>query len=198
MMPKKNGYEVCQHLKLDERTNHIPIILLTAKADHSEKIEGLMVGADAYLTKPYHQNELEIRLKNLIEQQTLIKEKLINQINNPKEEVIIKTPQQLFIERCNEIIENNLTNPNFSVEEWSNEFNMSRSQLFRKMKSVIGVTPTQFNRTYRLEKAKKLLSQHAGNGSEVSYMVGFNNPNYFFKCFKDEYGITVGDFIKTY
>ena len=196
MMPKRNGYEVCQILKLDEKTNHIPVILLTAKADQKEKLEGLMVGADEYLTKPYDQKELDVRLKNLLTHQKLIREKFNLQVDYSIPETKVKTPQQQFIEQCKSIVETNFSNPNFGVEEWSNELHMSRSQLFRKVKTIMGTTPMHFLRTYRLEKAKELLNQFVGNGSEVAYMVGFNNPNYFFKCFKDEYGMTVGTFMK--
>ncbi len=195
MMPGKNGYEVCQQLRSDERTNHIPIILLTAKTGQEEKLEGLSYGATDYMTKPYDQEELALRIQNILEHRLRLQQrfdlKLIPGAVAPE----IITPEQVFMNKCMEVIEAELTNRNFGVEALSSEVGLSRVQLFRKVKSISGVTPTQLIRTYRLEKAKTLLLQSAGNASEVGYMVGFNKPSYFFKCFKDEYGMTVGQFI---
>jgi len=102
----------------------------------------------------------------------------------------------VFVKKCNDIVEANLNNYNFGVEEFSAAFGMSRVSLFRKLKAITGITPSIFIRTHRLEKAKSLLLQSAGNASEVSYMVGFNEPSYFYKCFKTEYGMTVGQFLE--
>ena len=197
MMPGKNGYEVCEQLKSDERTNHIPIVLLTAKVGQEEKINGLSVGANEYLTKPYSQNELALRLNNLLAQQrSYQKEFLTNQeIETPAIEII--TPEQVFVKKCTEVIEENLNNYNFGVEDFSAALGMSRVNLFRKLKAITGITPSVFIRTHRLEKAKSLLLQSAGNASEISYMVGFNEPSYFYKCFKTEYGMTVGQFLES-
>lgn len=194
MMPGKNGYEVCEILKTDEKTNHIPLILLTAKAGQESKIKGLSFGANEYLTKPFDQKELELRINNLLKQRSQLQQRFQNTNQSISSTPKALTPQEQFIEKCSEIIESQITNRNFGVEELSRELNMSRTHLFRKLKSITGITPTIFIRKYRLEKAKNLLSQYAGNGSEISYMVGFSNPNYFFKCFKDEYGMTVGEF----
>jgi len=195
MMPGKNGYEVCQELKSDERTNHIPIILLTAKAGKDEMINALESGANAHMIKPYSQKELELRLSNLLKQRLRFQQQYQEGRSMKQEERI--TPESVFIEKCYTIIEEHINNRNFGVETLSEELNISRTNLFRKIKSITGTTPTYFIRIYRLEKAKELLAVFAGNATEVSYMVGFNNPNYFFKCFKDQYGITVGQFMET-
>lgn len=195
MMPKKNGYDVCRELKLDERSNHIPVILLTAKASHEEKMEGLLVGADDYLTKPYDQAELSIRLQNLLDLQRRLQRQWATSSNSLNEKRQLPTNRQSFVEKCEAIIEEHLTHRDFGVEKLSKIIGMSRTQLFRKIKSITGTTPTNMIRTYRLKKARQLLLQQVGNASEISYMVGFNNPNYFFKCFKNEFGMTVGAFL---
>lgn len=195
MMPGKNGYEVCQQLKSDKRTNHIPIILLTAKAGKDEKINALESGANAYMTKPYSQKELELRLTNLLQQRLHFQKQFQESPSMEAEKVV--TPESVFIDKCHKIIEGHINNRNFGVETMSEELSISRTNLFRKIKSITGTTPTHFIRLYRLEKAKKLLMVFAGNATEVSYMVGFNNPNYFFKCFKDQYDITVGQFMES-
>lgn len=195
MMPIKNGYEVCRQLKLDERTNHIPVILLTAKASHEEKMEGLMVGADDYLIKPYDQAELSLRVQNLLELQRRLQTQWASNATPSSPSNTLPNVRNAFIEKCMTIIEEQLTDRDFGVEKLSQIVGMSRTQLFRKIKSITGTTPTHFIRSYRLKKARQLLLQNTGNASEVSYMVGFNNPNYFFKCFKEEFGMTVSEFL---
>lgn len=193
MLPHKSGYEICRLLKIDERTNHIPIILLTAKAMHTEKIEGLMVGADAYLTKPYDPQELQLLVKNIFERVKHI-QKVLSKKEPPVD--LLQTPQHIFMLKINEIIEENLSNGLFGVEELSAKMELSRSQLFRKLKAISGESPINLIRKLRLHRAKELLRSGAGNATEVSYQVGFNNPNYFFKCFKNEFDITAGEWIR--
>ena len=195
MMPVKNGYEVCRQLKLDEKTNHIPIILLTAKVTQEEKIEGLMVGADDYITKPYHPTELSLKVQNLLEQNKRF-QNLLTISSSTQSVELLKTPQHVFLLKVHEIIEAHIADGLFGVEQLSKIIGLSRSQLFRKTKAISGKTPINLIRTIRLQKAKKMLQEGAGNATEVSYWVGFNNPNYFFKCFKNEFGITAGEWIQ--
>ncbi|MEL6923178.1 MAG: ATP-binding protein, partial [Bacteroidota bacterium] len=205
MMPQKDGYEVCNILKQDERTNHIPILLLTAKASQEEKLEGLSAGADDYLIKPYDQRELRIRLQNLLSHSMRIREQQGNNIQRLLERKTSVTEQALaeenglakeaalqnpFLARIYQTIEANHADPYFGVESLAASVRLSRSQLFRKLKALTNDTPTNLIRSYRLAKAKALLEDFAGNASEVSYMVGFNNPSYFHKCFKAEFGQT--------
>ena len=192
MMPEKNGYEVCHILKNDERTDHIPIILLTAKASHDEKIKGLSIGADTYIVKPYDPLELDLRISNLLRQIESLQQRYQTKSPEEQKEVIAdpQEPKNHFILKVESIIETELTNPLFGIKELSENINLSRSQLFRKIKALTGKTPTAYLRSYRLAKAKQLLLNYAGNATEVSYMVGFNNPNYFFKCFKEEFNMT--------
>ena len=196
MMPEKNGYEVCEILKSDERTNHIPIILLTAKVEQKDKIIGLSHGANEYMTKPYSQEELALRMRNLLKHRKIAHQKYNPSIESPDIPKKPANPGEAFILKCQNIIDEQLTDRNFGVEQLSKEVGMSRIHLFRKLKSITGQTPTHFIRSHRLEKAKKLLLEFEQNGTTIAYLVGFNNPNYFFKCFKDEYGMTVGQFLE--
>ncbi len=196
MMPGKDGYEVSTLLKSDERTNHIPIILLTAKASQEEKIEGLTIGVEEYMIKPYDQKELALRIDNLLQQTKRLQQRY--SVNRAVKEVstTVEVPQNPFLQRMEAVIEENITNTNFGIQELSESLKLSRSQLFRKLKALTGTTPTNYLRSYRLQKAKELLLDYSGNASEVSYMVGFKNPSYFFKCFKDEFGMTPSELMK--
>lgn len=193
MMSGKSGYEVCQQLKIDERTNHIPVILLTARAGQEEKIRGLKIGADDYVTKPYDQRELILRVRNQLEQiRTLQKQ---YSASSSIQQEILPSSQEKFLQKLYEIIELQLSNRHFGINELSREVHLSRSQLFRKLKAITGKTPNSILRSYRLQRAKELLIEEDGNATNVSYQVGFNNPNYFFKCFKDEFGMTPGQYM---
>lgn len=198
MMPKKNGYEVCQELKTDERTNHIPIILLTAKVRQTEKIQGLTAGAEDYITKPYNRIELELKVQNLLKQaerqRTLNKSSLSG---TPTTSTITPEPTiDPFVTKIIDLIEKNLNNQHFGVEQLSDTIGLSRSQLFRKLKALTGETPTNFLRSYRLNRAKEMLNNQDLTPTEIAYMVGFSTPNYFFKSFKKEFGMTPTEMLK--
>lgn len=194
MMPQKNGFEVCDFLKNDERTSHIPIILLTAKADADSKIVGLKRGADAYLSKPFDKEELIIRLEKLVERQqkmrTYFSSKTIGKIESIETEGIEEAIQieDAFIQKIKKIIEENYSDENFALPQLCQKIRMSRSQLFRKMKALVDTSPSNFIRTYRLEKAKHLLETTDMNVSEVSWEVGFKDVSHFSKTFQSEFG----------
>ncbi len=194
MMPEKDGFEVCDVLKNDERTSHIPLILLTAKADSSSKITGLKRGADAYLSKPFDKEELLVRLELLAERQKKMAT-YFSKNNYAKEvlpaEVDIQEAIQvedIFIKKVKNIIEENYSDENFALPQLCQKIRMSRSQLFRKMKALIGTSPSEFIRKYRLEKAKHLLETTEMNVSEVSWKVGFKDLSHFSKSFHAEFG----------
>ena len=196
MMPEKNGYEVCQTLKKDQRTSHIPIILLTAKATQEEKLEGLEMGADSYLVKPFDPAELSIRVRNLIQQRQKLQRQLAQKVVYQPQQIEVVSREDAFIKEILSIVERELGNENFGVEELSRAVHMSRSQLYRKIKALTGDTPQILLRNFRLERAKQLLQQDAGNVSEIAGMVGFSNANYFNKCFKDQFGQTPGEILR--
>jgi DNA-binding response OmpR family regulator len=188
MMPKKDGYEVSRTLKGDERTSHIPIILLTAKAGSEDKIGGLKTQADDYVTKPFIPDELLARVENLIESRKRLREKYKKESILKPAEIAENSIDEKFLNKLIEIVENQIGNEHFGVEQLSEEIGMSRSQLHRKLKALLDQGPNQFIRTFRLNRALDLLKQHAATTSEIAYRVGFSSPSYFTKCFQEHFG----------
>lgn len=187
MMPQKDGYEVCEILKNDERTSHIPIILLTAKADQASRITGLRKGADAYLAKPFHRQELQIRLEQLIEIRRKMQERyagLDPQELNDKAYLV----EDQFLQKVRRIVEENLSDADFGLAQLCRAVGLSRSQLFRKLKALTGKSTSLVIRSIRLQRARKLLQTTELNVSEVAYEVGFKDLSYFSRCFQEEYG----------
>lgn len=196
MMPKMDGYEFCKKLKQDERTAHIPVILLTAKSRLEEKIQGLKAQADDFLTKPFNSLELQTRIDNLIEQRQQLKLKYNRNHKISPKDITVNSIDEKFLERTLELIELNLSDDSFGVEELSKAIGMSRSQLYRKIKALTGQSTNSFVRSIRLKRAYQLLEQASGSASEIAFQVGFSNPSYFFKCFKEEFNITPGQLLK--
>ena len=189
MMPEKNGYEVCEAIKADQRTSHIPIILLTARAEQQDRIEGLKIGADAYLTKPFNKEELMIRLEKLIE----IRQKLQNRFAKYEKEQsdaksnTLEDTESKFLQGLTEAIKKHLDNPDFGVPQLAQTVLMSQMQVYRKLKALTGKTPSQFIRSIRLQKGMELLKTSDLTISEIAYEVGFADPNYFSKTFQQEF-----------
>jgi signal transduction histidine kinase/DNA-binding NarL/FixJ family response regulator len=194
MMPEMNGVELCKKLKTDERTSHIPVILLTARADVEDKIEGLETGADDYITKPFNIKELLTRSKNLIEQRKKLREKYTHQIDLEPGEIAVQSADERFLKRALEIIEKNMGDCDFDVNNFYPEMNMSRMQLFRKLKALVNQTPSELIRNMRLKRAAQLMKQNFGNIAEITYEVGFNNLSYFAKCFKEKFGVLPSEY----
>ncbi len=189
MMPKKDGFELCEVLKTDERTNHIPIVLLTAKADATSKMSGLEKGADAYLSKPFEARELLLRLRNLIElrrrvqKQFALSGKQLENNSNPKD--LIHDPLLLKIY---DLTIKNLSDTEYDMTRLCRALGMSRSQVFRKVKALTGIAPTSFIRSIRLQKGRQLLLSSNRTISEVAYEVGFTTLSYFSNSFFEEFG----------
>jgi signal transduction histidine kinase/DNA-binding response OmpR family regulator len=194
MMPRMDGNALCEKLKAHPATSHIPIIMLTAKADQQSKLDGLETGADDYLTKPFDARELRIRVNNLIEQRKKLRELYRQQITLHPKEVSIKSPDAKFLDNVLALLEANHTNALFGVEEFTTEIGLSRMQLHRKLKALTGNSPGDFLRQFRLEKAKQLLKLPGIQVSEVAYQTGFNNLSNFTKAFKDFTGLTPSEF----
>lgn len=189
MMPKKDGFAVCDTLKKDKRTSHIPIILLTAKADAQSRISGLQKGADDYLTKPFNEEELQIRLQNLLDTRQKLQEYF--QSNQPlptdlPEEV---SQEDEFIQTLKRELEAHLDEEDFGILQLCRAVGMSRSQLHRKIKALTGRSTSLFIRSVRLQKAKTLLETTNLNISQVAYEVGFRDPTYFSRTFAEEFGV---------
>lgn len=185
MMPEKDGFEVCGILKSDDRTSHIPIIMLTAKADHQSKLEGLRRGADAYLPKPFDQEELLIRIAKLLELRKELQIKYVQLLDNKIEEV---SPEDEFVLKAKQIVEANLANEHFKGAYLERALGIGRTQLYNKLKALTGYSSTEFINSVRLNKAKELLETGKGNVSEVAFEVGYNSISYFSKLFKEKFG----------
>jgi CheY-like chemotaxis protein len=188
IMPEMDGMELISKLRKDDRTNHIPIILLTGNTDIENKIEGWKRGSDAYLNKPVNTEELLAIISNFIKQRTILQQKYQSFGAIPSSIIKPTTPEEIFIQKLVSIIEDNFEDENFSIEQLATLINMSRSNLFRKVSAITGLNPTLWIRDFRLNKAMQLLKQ--GNlPKEVCFLVGFNSFSYFSKCFKDKFGI---------
>jgi signal transduction histidine kinase/DNA-binding response OmpR family regulator len=194
MMPKRDGIEVCRAIKNDERTSHIPVILLTAKTDLQDKLDGLNTGADDYIPKPFDVNELVIRTRNLIETRKKLREKFTGKIAIKPKEISVQSVDDRFLQKVISIAEENIGNSQFSVEKFSMEAGMSVAQLYRKLNALTGYTPNDFIRHMRLQRAADLFQQKVGNVADVAYQVGFNNLSYFAKCFKEKFGMSPSQF----
>jgi signal transduction histidine kinase/CheY-like chemotaxis protein/AraC-like DNA-binding protein len=193
MMPEMDGLEFTRQLKGDARTSHIPVIMLTARAEREDRIGGLQTGAEAYLTKPFDPEELQALVARLVEQRRLLQEKYSKQLVLGAPPPPSPSVDDLFLNQVLKAIEENLDDDLFGVEQLARQVNMSRSNLFRKLEALIGKSPTHLIRELRLARARQLLEQGAGNISEVAMQVGFNTPAYFVKCFADQYGVTPGE-----
>lgn len=191
MMPEKNGYELCETLKNDERTSHIPIIILTAKARQEEKNEGLFVGADDYLIKPFDTAELLIRVKNLIRLRQLLRKQFAQKIDTPPKELVTNKIDETFLEKLSFIVQENLTNEQFNVERFAQLTGMSTAQLNRKLRGLLDQSTNQFIQSTRLQYAANALLQQTDQSiGDIAFSVGFNSTAYFSKCFKKQYGMS--------
>ena len=196
MMPGMDGLELCRRLKTDERTSHIPVILLTAKTGTGSKLEGLKTGADDYLTKPFERPELLMRVKNLLASRKLLRERFGRQLLLQPAEVTVTSTDEKFLQKVFALLEENLSNADFDVTAFSQEIGMSHTHLHRKLTALLGQSANELIRTFRLKRAASLLSQQHGNVSEIAFMVGFTNPNYFSKCFRDQFGQTPTEYAR--
>lgn len=198
MTPGKDGYEVCDILKNDERTSHIPIILLTAKAGAASRLEGLLAGADVYLSKPFLKKELFIRLEKLLELRRKLQNRYAGLALEPLNRrtiddlIALKAPsiEDIFLRKINDHILDNLSDADFGYLQLASKMQLSKSQLFRKLKALTGKSPAIYIRSIRLQKGKELLQNPDLSIAEIAYEVGFKDPAYFSRTFSQEFGIT--------
>ncbi|MBR9920713.1 MAG: response regulator [Bacteroidetes bacterium] len=196
MMPHKDGYEVCKILKQDERSSHIPIIMLTAKADVESKLTGLEYGADAYLAKPFHKKELLIRIRKLLELRKKLQKHYLSAAGlSEKSRVVRDIPdtqevEDVFIQKVRDLVIDHMDDFEFSVEQMCREIGMSNSQLHRKLSALTGLSATRFIRYVRLNRAKEYLTETEHSITAIAYDCGFNDPSYFGRVFKKEFGVT--------
>ena len=190
MMSGMDGLECCKHLKSDSLTCHIPVILLTAKTLDEHRAEGYAYGADAYLTKPFNGNVLKARIKNLITNRKLMKIVFGNDAQQEPMEAVVQSAESQFVEKFRTIIQGNLGNSDLNVETISHEMGISRAQLYRKIKSITGISPNDIIREARMKRADRLLETTDKSVSEIAYEVGFSSPSYFTKCYREFFGRT--------
>lgn len=199
MMPKLNGYQVCAALKTDERTSHIPVVMLTAKADLDSKLDGLAIGADSYLAKPFNGRELLAQLANLIQNRRQLRDHYRRTSNSlwPTETTSLPSMEQVFLNRVRSAIEAHLADEQYSLERLSDDVGMSRTQLHRKLKALTNQSPGDLLRLARLQRAHDLLQGGVGTVAEVAYQVGFGNPANFSTSFSRHFGYAPSEVKRT-
>jgi signal transduction histidine kinase/ligand-binding sensor domain-containing protein/DNA-binding response OmpR family regulator len=189
MMPEMNGIDLCRKIKSDERVSHIPVILLTARSSEEQRLEGFETGADEYISKPFNFEILESRIRNLIQQREKSHKVFRKTLDVKASELNITPLDTRFIENALKCVEENVSSPDFSVEHLGRELGISRAYLYKKILALTGKSPLEFIRTIRLQHAAQLLERSQLTVSEVAYKVGFNNPKYFTKYFKEEFNV---------
>lgn len=189
MMNVMDGYEFCNHCKSDQRTSHIPIILLTAHTADEMRKKGFQSGADDFIIKPFNPDMLKLRIDNLLETRQKLRERFSKMIYANPKDIPISSPDEQFLNKILETVENYISDTGFSVDDLSYQVGLSRAQLYRKMQGLFNYSPSDFIKNYRLQRAMKFLEK-GHSPSQVCYKVGFRDPSYFSKCFKKEFGQT--------
>ena len=197
-MPRMNGIDLCTKIRTDELTCHIPIILLTVRASKDAKIEGLEIGADDYITKPFEIRELKARIRNLFEQRRQLMKKFNREHGFQPSEITSNSIDEQLLNKALSIVELNISESMFGVEELSKQMSISRSQLYRKILAITGQTPVEFIRLIRLNRAAQLLKQKHDNIGRIAYEVGFSNPSYFSNSFYKQFGMYPSEYVKQF
>lgn len=198
MMPNMNGIDLCKAVRNNQLTSHIPFIMLTAKTDTEAKITSMNCGADAYIEKPFSLQYLEACIKNLLELRLQLRQKFSQMPTVSINSIAANQNDKVFLEKMNHLIEENLNNEELSVDFLAEKLCISRSGLFVKIKGLANTTPNEMIQIIRLKKAASLLLENQYRINEVSYMVGFNNPSYFSKCFQKQFGMKPGEYIASH
>lgn len=196
MMPLIDGFELCARIKKDERTCHIPVILLTARSTGESKIEGLEMGADDYIIKPFEMKELLARMRNLIEQRRRLRQRFNHQNGLKPEEIAVTTLDERLLKKALAIIEENMSDPDFGVAKFAGKIGMSRVQLHRKIHSLTGQSTSEFIRVVRLNRAAQLLKQQHDTITQIAFLVGFNSSSYFSRSFYKHFGVSPTDYVE--
>ncbi|MFC2080510.1 response regulator, partial [Bacteroidota bacterium] len=198
MMPEMNGIELCQKLKNDQRTSHIPIIMLTARADWESKMKGLETGVDDYLIKPFSTEEFSLRIDNLIQQRRKLREHYRKEFLMDDFNLNFAQPDEEFLKKVMKSIQGHISDSEFTVDNLGSELYMSRVQLYRKVHALTDYSPIELIRNTRLKIAAKMFQQGHKHISQVMHEVGFNTPSYFTHCFKNLFGVNPSSYIKNY
>jgi YesN/AraC family two-component response regulator len=198
MMPEMDGITMTAKLKNDIRTSHIPIILLTAKATDEAKITGLNTGADDYLVKPFNNDELILKVRNMIESRNRVREKVRLEFLRQGPTVEATSADEKLLQKVKETIINKLSDEQLSVDSLAEEVGLSRAHFYRKITALTGLPVNELIQSFRLERAAQLLARQWGSVSQVAYEVGFSNPSYFSKCFKKKFGALPSEYSDKY
>lgn len=195
VMPGMDGFELCRRLKGDERTSHVPVILLTARGEARNRVEGLSSGADDYLAKPFDAEELRARIRNLIETRRRLRERYARRLAQLEPSAMpVTSADERFLKRAREVVEEHLDDSDFDVEQFGRAVGMSRAHLLRKLKALTGMPPRDFVRSLRLRRAAELLRGGYGTVTEVAYAVGIQSPSAFAKRFREQYGVSPSEY----
>ncbi len=195
MMPEEDGFTFTKKIKEHQLTSHIPVILLTAKSQITSKLEGMGIGADAYVTKPFNSQLLKATAENLIENRRKLQQRFAQEVVLMPKNISVSSTDEQFLERLQKVLDKKITDSDFTIEEFGSEMGVSRMQLHRKLKALTGQSASEFLRTQRLRLAVKILREKKISISEIGYTVGFNDPSYFTKCFKQEFGSSPSEYI---
>src|SRR5690554_6697104 len=194
MMPKMDGFEFTERVKSAIEFSHIPVILLTAKVNVEAKVQGFETGADGYIDKPFSLEILLAQIANLLQNREKLRETFLKHPYIGASSMALTKSDEEFIQKLHTIVLDNLDNSEFIVEDIAEHFNMSRASFYRKIKGVLNLSPNEYIRVERLKKAALLLKEKTYKVNEVCYMVGFNSPSYFSKCFQQQFGVLPKDF----
>lgn len=195
IMPEMDGYELCKRIKNDERTSHIPVLLLTAMHSKDHEIRGLAKGADDYITKPFDLSVLQAKVENMLSIRDSLKEKYTSTMVLEPTNVVLSSPDEKFLKRVVDVIEENISDSDLDIENFALKVGVSRMQLYRKLNALTNMTVKEFIRNIRLKRATQLLDQQKLNISEIAYQVGFKDLSHFRKCFKREFGMSASEYI---
>lgn len=197
MMPEMDGIELCERVKRDKRTDHVPFIMLTAKAGHENKIEGLRSGADDYLVKPFNKTELSLKIQNLIVLRERLQARIKTNLLSKSWDVKAVSLEEQFVAKARAFIDKNMSDETLSVERLAGEMGLSREQCYRKVMALTGLSPSALIRSLRLHRAAQLLASRWGPVSQVAYETGFGNLSYFSKIFREEFGKLPSEFLES-
>ena len=195
-MPEMDGFELCGKIKSNINISHVPVILLTAKTDTESKIKGLEAGADAYIEKPFSPFHLKAQLLNLLKKRESQQKTYASTPLSDLHSAVHNKLDEEFMNKCTEIIQNNIEDSEFSVNTLAQELGMSRTSVFTKIKGIIGMTPNDFIKVTRLKKACKMMVEGEYRVTEIGFLVGFSSSSYFAKCFQKQFGMLPTEFLK--
>jgi DNA-binding response OmpR family regulator len=195
MMPVMDGMELCKRVKSDRAVCHIPFILLTAKSSENQQLEGIEIGADDYIVKPFNFQILDAKIANIISLRKNMRQLFNNKLHIEPHDITVTSLDEQFMRKVLELVEKNISSTEYTIELMSRDLGMSRTLLYKKILALTGKPPLEFLRSLRLKRAAVLLSKSQMNVSEIAFQVGFNDPKYFSKHFKNEFGVLPSKYV---